>query len=115
MGRGYDLGGRPPPPPPEPPEEPPVVTQHELVVGDKRLQYTTTTGIMPIRNEKGDIEARLFFMAYTLDEPQSDRPRPLMFSFNGGPGSSSVWLHLGGLAPKRVELLPDGGMPRPPF
>ncbi len=97
------------------PEPEPVVRQHRLEIGGRTLAYTTTTGMMPIRNEKGEIEARLFFMAYTLDEPRGDRPRPLMFSFNGGPGSSSVWLHLGGLAPKRVELLADGGMPRPPF
>jgi carboxypeptidase C (cathepsin A) len=96
-------------------EQEPVVRKHELTLGRQTLAYTTTTGMMPIRNEKCEVEARLFFMAYTLAEPPADQQRPLMFSFNGGPGSSSVWLHLGGLAPKRVEMLPDGGMPRPPF
>jgi carboxypeptidase C (cathepsin A) len=93
----------------------PVVRQHELSVGGKTLSYTTTTGLMPIRDDKGELKARLFYTAYTLDAPASDTPRPLTFTFNGGPGSASVWLHMGGLAPKRVEMLRDGGMPKPPF
>ncbi|HEY8447969.1 MAG TPA: hypothetical protein VIL01_12765 [Thermomicrobiales bacterium] len=104
-----------PPKPTEQPDEPPVVRQHELQIGDKRLSYTTTTGFMPLRNERGEVEARLFFMAYTLDTDEPRGNRPLMFSFNGGPGSSSVWLHLGGLAPRRVRMLDDGAMPAPPF
>src|ERR671917_552716 len=66
------------------PEPEPVVRQHTLEIGGRTLAYTTTTGMMPIRNEKGEIEARLFFMAYTLDDPPDGEPRPLMFSFNGG-------------------------------
>jgi carboxypeptidase C (cathepsin A) len=95
-------------------EEPPVVTKHTLRVGGKTLNYTTTTGFMPIKNERtGDVEARIFFMAYTLDNPPANRP--LMFSFNGGPGSASVWLHMGALGPKRVKMLDDGLMPPPPY
>ncbi len=107
----------PPATPPEPPpaDEPPVVTKHELRIGDKKLQYFATAGLMPLKNDKGEIEARLFFIAYTLDTPEGNRSRPLMFSFNGGPGSSSVWLHLGGLGPRRVRMLDDGAMPPPPF
>lgn len=99
----------------EPPEEPPVVTHHEINVGGKALKYTATTGMMPIRNAKGDTEGHMFFMAYTLDGVSDRSRRPLMFSFNGGPGSASVWLHLGALGPKRVVMLPDGQMPAPPF
>lgn len=55
----------------------------------------------------------MFYMAYTLDDPPAKRP--LMFSFNGGPGSASVWLHLGALGPKRVKMLDDGLMPPPPY
>ena len=95
-------------------EEPPVVTHHEIHVGGRVLRYTATTGYMPIRNEEGtEIEANIFFMAYTLDNPAPKRP--LMFSFNGGPGSASIWLHLGAIGPRRVKMLPDGGMPQPPF
>ncbi|HEX8800653.1 MAG TPA: peptidase S10 [Terriglobales bacterium] len=95
-------------------EEPPVVTHHEIHVGGRILHYTATTGYMPIRNEEGtEVEANIFFMAYTLDNPAPKRP--LMFSFNGGPGSASIWLHLGAIGPRRVKMLPDGGMPQPPF
>lgn len=97
------------------PETPPVVTEHTVQVGRKTLAYTATTGKLPIKNAKGETEAQLFFMAYTLGTGEPDRTRPLMFSFNGGPGSSSVWLHLGGLGPRRVRMLDDGAMPPPPF
>jgi carboxypeptidase C (cathepsin A) len=96
-------------------DEPPVVTHHEINAGGKALKYTVTTGMMPLRDAKGDAEAHIFFMAYTLDGVSDKNRRPLMFSFNGGPGSASVWLHLGALGPKRVAMLPDGQMPAPPF
>lgn len=95
-------------------EEPPVVQKHSISVKGKTLNYTTTTGFMPIRNERtGETEARIFYMAYTLDNPPAKRP--LMFSFNGGPGSASVWLHLGALGPRRTKMLDDGMMPAPPY
>jgi carboxypeptidase C (cathepsin A) len=101
--------------PPEKPEEPPVITRHELRLGERSLTYYATVGMLPIKNEAGETEARCFFTAYTLGSPEGDRSRPLMFSFNGGPGSSSIWLHLGGLGPRRVRMLDDGAMPAPPF
>ena len=95
-------------------QEPPVVTHHQITVGGRVLHYTATTGYMPLRNsETNEIEAKIFFVAYTLDNPSGKRP--LMFSFNGGPGSASIWLHLGAIGPRRVQMLPDGGMPPPPF
>ena len=95
-------------------EEPPVVTKHSIRIGSRTLNYTVTTGFMPIKNAaSGDTEARIFFMAYAMDNPPAGRP--LMFSFNGGPGSASVWLHLGALGPKRVKMLDDGLMPPPPY
>jgi carboxypeptidase C (cathepsin A) len=96
-------------------EETPVVTHHEIHVGGKALKYTVTTGLMPLKDTKGDVEAHIFFIAYTLDGVGETSQRPLMFSFNGGPGSASVWLHLGAIGPKRVMVLPDGRMPAPPF
>jgi len=95
-------------------EDPPVVSKHSARVGGRQLNYTVTTGFMPIKNStSGETEARLFFMAYTLDNPAANRP--LMFSFNGGPGSASVWLHMGALGPKRVKMLDDGLMPPAPY
>jgi len=71
--------------------------------------------MMPLKNREGEIEARIFFMAYTLDDVGSRNKRPLTFSFNGGPGSASVWLHLGAIGPKRVPMNADGTMPPPPY
>jgi len=98
------------------PDDQPVVTSHELRLAAGRvLKYTVTTGTLPIRNPQGEVEAHIFFMAYTADRPGGPGKRPLMFSFNGGPGSSSVWLHLGALGPKRVKMRDDGMMPAPPY
>ena len=94
---------------------PPVVTRHSITVNGRQLRYTVTAGVMPLKSASGETEARIFYMAYTLDGDGRAAERPLMFSFNGGPGSSSVWLHLGALGPRRVEMLDDGGMPAPPF
>ena len=97
------------------PEEKPVTTQHELRLAGRVLKYSVTTGLMPLKNEQGEVEAQVFFMAYVADRPGGPEKRPLTISFNGGPGSSSVWLHLGALGPKRVKMLDDGGMPAPPY
>lgn len=96
-------------------EEPPVVTHHEIMVEGRTLAYTVTTGLMPIKNKDGEVEARIFYIAYTKDDAVPAGERPLMFSFNGGPGSSSVWLHMGALGPKRVLMLEDGNLPPPPY
>jgi carboxypeptidase C (cathepsin A) len=109
-------GQRPPQERPSPvPEEPPVITHHSITVGGKELRYTATTGMMPIKNRDGETEARIFFMAYTLDGVDNRNQRPLTFSFNGGPGSASVWLHMGAIGPKRVPMNADGTMPPPPY
>jgi carboxypeptidase C (cathepsin A) len=101
-------------PSPEPVPEP-VVRSHTITVGGQALAYTSTAGLMPIHNGKGEEQARLYFTAYTLDGDHAPGERPLTIAYNGGPGSASVWLHLGGLGPKRVEMLDDGGMPQPPY
>ena len=99
----------------EAPDQPPVVTHHEIHVGGKTLRYTATAGMMPLKNnDTGEVEAHIFYIAYTLDG-QSAEHRPLTFSFNGGPGSASVWLHMGAIGPKRVKMQPDGMMPAPPY
>ena len=96
------------------PEEPPTVKKQSVRVRGQQLSYTTTTGFMPIKNvATGETEARMFYVAYTLDNAPAGRP--LMFSFNGGPGSASVWLHLGALGPRRIRMQDDGMMPPPPY
>lgn len=91
----------------------PAVTRHQIVAGGKILKYTATAGFMPLKDDKGEPEARIFYTAYTLEG--GGTARPLIFAFNGGPGSSSIWLHMGCIGPKRVQLQPDGQLPPPPF
>jgi len=95
--------------------EEPIQTQHEIALNGDRLRYTATTGMMPLKNDQDEIQANIFFMAYTLDDVDDTSQRPVMFVFNGGPGSSSVWLHMGAFGPKRVKMEDEGWMPRPPF
>src|SRR5580692_2072136 len=95
-------------------EVPPVITHHQISVGGRALSYTATTGRLPIKREDGKTEAEMFFVAYTLDGQDAGK-RPLTFAFNGGPGSASVWLHMGAIGPKRVVLQPNGFMPAAPY
>ena len=95
-------------------EVPPVITHHQIALNGKNLSYTATTGRLPIKRGDGKIEAEMFFVAYTLDGQEAAK-RPLTFSFNGGPGSASVWLHMGALGPKRVVLQANGFMPAAPY
>ena len=95
-------------------EVPPVVTHHQITLNGKALNYTATTGRLPIKRGDGKIEAEMFFVAYTLDGQEAAK-RPLTFAFNGGPGSATIWLHMGALGPKRVEMKADGTMPPAPY
>ncbi len=91
------------------------VTQHKLVIDGVELAYTARAGRMKLATEDGKPKADLFFVAYTKDGVEDLAQRPIMFSFNGGPGSSSVWLHLGALGPRRVVLEREGWAPPPPY
>jgi carboxypeptidase C (cathepsin A) len=95
-------------------DETPIVTHHEIKLGGKTLTYTATTGQMPIMNASGEIEAYVFYIAYTLDGATAAK-RPVTFAFNGGPGSASVWVHMGAMGPKRAKLADNGDMPPPPY
>lgn len=98
------------------------VTRHRVKIGGREMAYTVTCGTIVLREEaekEGKSEgekarAKVFFIAYTLDKVDDLARRPVTFSFNGGPGSSSVWLHLGVLGPRRVELDDEGYAPAPP-
>ena len=69
-----------------------------------------------IRTKDGlKAKARLFFVAYTLDDVVDPATRPLTFAFNGGPGSASIWLHMASMAPRRANLTDDGEAPPPPY
>lgn len=97
-------------------EAPPVVTHHTMRLHGASLAYTATTGMLPIRNDTtGVVEGGIFFVAYNRDGAGDQSTRPLTFVFNGGPGSSTVWLHMGAFGPKKVRLNPDGTNPPPPY
>ncbi|MFZ0863839.1 MAG: peptidase S10 [Candidatus Sulfotelmatobacter sp.] len=95
-------------------EAAPIVTHHQTTVDGKMLKYTATAGRLPIKRGDGKIEAEMFYVAYTLDGQESAK-RPLTFAYNGGPGSASIWLHMGALGPRRVVLQADGFMPPAPY
>lgn len=95
-------------------EVPPVETHHQITVDGRLLKYTATAGRLPIKRGDGKIEAEMFYVAYTLDGQDATK-RPLTFAFNGGPGSASIWLHMGALGPKRVVLADQGFMPPAPY
>lgn len=100
-------------PKPEPKDEL-AETEHVIVLDGKELHYTATAGRIVMRTEEGKPKAALFFVAYTKQGVGDASERPITFSFNGGPGSSSVWLHLGLLGPRRVVTGDvDSGMPPP--
>jgi carboxypeptidase C (cathepsin A) len=105
------------------PEDKLSVTQHTAVINGREIAYTVTCGTIVLKEEtekEGKSEgekarASFFFIAYTKDEVEDVGGRPLTFSFNGGPGSSSVWLHLGVLGPRRVETMNGGTQLPPPY
>jgi len=101
-----------------------VVTKHRVKINNREIKYTVTAGTMVMKEETADREkkakgekprAEVFFVAYIKDGVSNKSKRPLTFSFNGGPGSSSVWLHLGVFGPRRVVLTNEGELPPPPF
>lgn len=94
-------------------EPAPIVTEHEVTIGGKVIRYRATTGYLVLKNDKGEPRGNLFYVAYQKSDEKDPAKRPLTFSFNGGPGASSVWLHMGGLGPKRV-LMGDRGKAVPP-
>ena len=116
--------------PQEKKEEKPVVvdklveSNHSIKIKGKEIKYTVTAGTMILKEETTDREkeaegekprAQIFFISYTKDGVRDKSKRPLTFSFNGGPGSASVWLHLGVLGPRRVVMQEDGNLPPPPY
>jgi carboxypeptidase C (cathepsin A) len=94
--------------------KPAPLVEEEIVVTE-HAGYKVHTGRLPVKDDKGEIEALVFFMAYIKDSEKDAAERPLMVVFNGGPGSASLWLHLGAVGPKRVVLNPDGSLPAPPY
>ncbi len=103
-------------------EEKIIETEHSLVIDGQEIPYRATAGTLLLKEEDDEEneqaaqpKAAFFFVAYTKLGVEELSQRPLTFSFNGGPGSSSVWLHMGLLGPRRVLLGRDGSPPPPPY
>ena len=100
-----------------------VETKHSVTIKGQKINYTVTTGTMILKEEtekEGKSEgetakAAVFFVAYTRDDVDDVAKRPLTFSFNGGPGSASVWMHLGVLGPRRILTDEKGNLLQPPY
>ncbi|QDU54812.1 S10 family peptidase [Aeoliella mucimassa] len=92
----------------------PSVTHHEITLGGETFKYTATTGKLQMKDDSGKVKAEIFSVAYTRDDADVGT-RPITFCFNGGPGSASVWLHLGMLGPQRVRVPDDATTPAPPY
>jgi carboxypeptidase C (cathepsin A) len=93
----------------------PSVTRHEVMIGGETVAYTATAGYMELPDYEGKPRANVFYIAYMREGEPDPGARPLTFAFNGGPGSSSVWLHLGALGPRRVDMGEEGWPPTAPF
>lgn len=105
-------------------EDQSVVTRHSVNINGVAIAYTVTTGTMILHEEvaaKDGVgeetrpKASIFYVAYTREDVADQGSRPITFTFNGGPGSSSVWLHLGLLGPRRVWMDDEGYAPPPPY
>jgi carboxypeptidase C (cathepsin A) len=89
-------------------------TVHEVTIKGERIPYTTTVGNQPVWNEDGVAEASLFYTYYERSDVDDNSRRPLVISFNGGPGSASVWMHIGYTGPKLLKI-DDEGFPIQPY
>jgi carboxypeptidase C (cathepsin A) len=97
------------------PEEKTSVTKHSVRIGGQEIKYTATAGTILLKTEDGTPKASVFYMAYTRDDVSDLSQRPIAFTFNGGPGSASVWLHLGAFGPRRVQMGDAGTLLPPPY
>lgn len=85
-----------------------VVTQHQVKINGQKVSYTATTGMQPVWNENREAIASLFYTYYERNDIKDKKNRPLVISFNGGPGSASVWMHIAYTGPRVLEIDPEG-------
>jgi carboxypeptidase C (cathepsin A) len=91
-----------------------IVTNHQVTIRGQSIPYTATAGTQPVWNEKGEVIASLFYTYYQRSDIKNKDTRPLVISFNGGPGSASVWMHLAYTGPKILKI-DDEGYPIQPY
>jgi len=94
---------------------PKKVTKYaNVTIEGKKIAYTATTSRLVLKTDDGKPRASIFYVAYTRNDVKDITKRPVMFAFNGGPGSSAVWLHIGALGPRILATSPDGTKPMAP-
>jgi carboxypeptidase C (cathepsin A) len=89
-----------------------AVTHHQLTLAGKELSYTATAGALPLRDDKGEKQADIFYLAFTLDGVSDRSQRPVTYAFNGGPGAASAYLDIGALGPRALDF-GAAGLPQP--
>jgi carboxypeptidase C (cathepsin A) len=87
-----------------------AVTHHTIAIGGRRIAYTARAGTILLRDAEHEPTASMFYVAYTADNTDA-RKRPVTFLWNGGPGSSTIWLHMGSFAPVRVQVPKNATQP----
>lgn len=96
------------------PKDTTVTTSHNVTINGERIAYTATTGMQPAWNDEGETIASLFYTYYKRTGVKDQANRPLVISFNGGPGSASVWMHMAYTGPRVLEI-DDEGFPIQPY
>ncbi|MFI4920897.1 MAG: peptidase S10, partial [Gammaproteobacteria bacterium] len=96
------------------PKEESAVTHHSLALDGETIKYTATAGTLLIRDDKDEPTASIFYVAYTQDGADLGK-RPVTFLYNGGPGSATIWLHMGSVGPKRVVTSDAQSSPNAPY
>jgi carboxypeptidase C (cathepsin A) len=91
------------------------ITRHSITIDKKIIHYQAAAGYMLMKDESGKHQASVFFIAYTKEKVTDVKTRSITFAFNGGPGSASLWLHMGALGPKRVKMSDEGFQLPQPF
>jgi carboxypeptidase C (cathepsin A) len=97
------------------PKEESSVTDHSIKIGGQTIPYKATAGTILLKNDKDEPTALIYYTAYTRTDSKDLSLRPLAFLYNGGPGSSSMWLHMGSFGPKRVATANAGVTPPAPY
>src|SRR6478736_4210242 len=92
-----------------------VESRHTIRFGERTLDYTATAGSVIVRDDEGGPLASVFYLAYVADREASAHRRPITFLFNGGPGSASLWLNIGGFGPKRAPTSTPSATPPAPY
>ncbi|MEO1016058.1 MAG: carboxypeptidase, partial [Pseudomonadota bacterium] len=92
-----------------------VTTEHSVRINGRTIRYTATAGLMPIRNDDKDTIGLFGYTAYIKQDVEDPSTRPILFAYNGGPGSASIWLHMGVLGPRIIPVVDTEVTGPPPY